>query len=536
MWLSLKLVRILGMEIILDIDVVDFPSGVWSRSRIYPTMMTQSPLGMLEFSCYPMPLLPKKETFHDYFPASHVGEYLEAFAAHRSFQRRTLQERIIFNTPVKHIAKDSGVWNVETSKQSYSCKKLIIATGLTSIPSPLNIPTTEFKSPIIHSRDLAAKTQLLASVNTKHVVVLGGSKSAFDAVQLLQSLGKKVTWIIRCNGQGPSLLSTPDAPWPLSNSHEIIATRLVAKMSPCIFEPLDSWTRFFHSNRLGIWLVDMVYWGVDTMWRKAAKYDRDENMKQLTPARPVFWSSDGIAVWNSPNLFNTVSNATILRDNVRSLQGHSVTLDSGHLVDCDVMITAIGWSNCYPFFNTPQAEHLGLPLLPAEANEQAALTWEALINIADEKVVDTFPRLSNVPTYPDHTPKSTPSRLYRSMVPVSSDDDHSIAFVGAIGTTQSFTVAEVQALWAAAYLGGKLQLPSEEEMKDDIALSTAWRRRRYLGDGYTFIFDQIPYTSMLLRDLGVNDLRKGGGWKEMLSPYAVRDYRGVLDEWRSGNP
>lgn len=38
---------------------------------------------------------------------------------------------------------------------------------------------------------------------------------------------------------------------------------------------------------------------------------------------------------------------------------------------------------------------------------------------------------------------------------------------------------------------------------------------------------------MLLRDLGLNDMRKGGGWKELLVPYTSADYRGILEEWKA---
>jgi len=479
------------MRIGCRLNKADPYRGVWSKSRIYSTMMTQSPLGMLEFSNYPMPLLPKSETFYDLFRGSHVGDYLEAFASHKTFGGKTVRDRIVFNAPVEKISKDRHVWEIQTPGESYSCQKLIVATGLTSTPTPIGISTQDFKPPVIHSLHLAAKTSLLASPEIKNVVVLGGAKSSFDAIQLLQSLGKSVTWIIRTNGQGPALLATPDAPWPLSNSHEIISTRLIAKMSPCIFEPLDAWTRFFHSNRLGIKLVDMMYAGINWMWRTAAGYNRSENMKMLIPDRPVYWSSDGIAVWNSPGMWDTVSKATILRDVVESFEGTDVLLKSGKRITCDAVVSATGWSNRYSFFEDQLAEELGLPMLPAEANGTTVSEWERRIKIADKMVVNTFPRLGNVPSYPDHVPKSTPSRLYRAIVPIEGDPDHSIAFLGGVGTTQSFSVAEVQALFAAAYLSNKLPLPSAEEMKSEVALATAWRRRRYLGDGYTFIFEQL---------------------------------------------
>lgn len=38
---------------------------------------------------------------------------------------------------------------------------------------------------------------------------------------------------------------------------------------------------------------------------------------------------------------------------------------------------------------------------------------------------------------------------------------------------------------------------------------------------------------MLLRDLGLNDLRKGGTWwKEMFTPHRPSDYKGIVEEWK----
>ncbi|KAH7333366.1 hypothetical protein BKA65DRAFT_43331 [Rhexocercosporidium sp. MPI-PUGE-AT-0058] len=510
--------------------------GVWSKSRVYPTMMTQTPADMLGYSCYPMPTPPKEESFYDLFPGHHVTAYLEAFSLHKIFAGKTIKDRVNFDSPVSNITKEKDLWNVETrTGKIFICKKLIIATGLTSMPNIPSIPIKDFTPPIIHTRDLAANTALLSSPDIKSVLVVGGSKSAFDTVVLLSSLKKPVTWAIRTTGQGPSQPANPDAPWPLSNSHEIISMRLVSKMSPCIFEPLDVFTRFFHCNSIGIKIVDAIWRSIDGMWRKTAGYERSLSMQNLKPDRPVFWSSDGAAVYNKKGLWDIVSKADVMRDHVVSMEGKEVSMKSGKRVACDAVVMATGWLNGYPFFKDDLAKKLGLPTLPANADVEDIEDWESRISQADKIVTDTFPRLKVQPKYPDHAPKFTPSRLHRFIAPVLDSEDRSIAFLGTIGTTQSFLVAEVQALWAAAYLGGDLSLPDEEAMRDDVALATAWRRRRYLGDGYTFIFEQLPYMSMLLRDLGLNDLRKGGGWREILSPYKSADFRGILDEWKSKN-
>lgn len=245
-------------------------------------------------------------------------------------------------------------------------------------------------------------------------------------------------------------------------------------------------------------MVDAMWAAIDGMWRKTAGYERSESMQNLKPDRPVFWFSDGAAVYNKEGLWDIVAKADVLRDDVVSMEGKEVLLKSGKRVECDAVITATGWSNVYPFFKDGLATRLGLPVLPENADVKDVDTWEARISQADKIVTDTFPRLKLQPKFPDHAQKATPGRLYRYIAPVADSEDRSIAFLGTTGTTQSFLVAEVQALWATAYLSGGLPLPSEEKMRDEIALATAWRRRRYLGDGCTILFEQLPVSCFRL--------------------------------------
>lgn len=281
-------------------------------------------------------------------------------------------------------------------------------------------------------------------------------------------------------------------------------------------------------------MVDAVWGFLDWMWRRVARFDRDENMKGLKPGRSVFLSADSLAVSNAEGLWDNMAKATILRDEVERAERNELILKSGKRVSCDAIVAATGWSNIYPMLDEELAMELGLPMLPSKAQNDGkeADAWEGLFAEADKKVVETFPRLANLPSYPHPEPKSTPSKLFRSIIPVKGDMEHSIAFVGAIGSAQSLNIAEIQALWAAAYLNDKLALPSEEKMREDVALAIAWRRRRYLEDGYNAVFEHVQYMSMLVRDLGLNDERKGGGWRELLSPYASADWRGILEEWR----
>jgi pyridine nucleotide-disulfide oxidoreductase len=430
-------------------------------------------------------------TFHGFYEAQHVFRYLDDFAQKKEFAGKTIKERIIFGATVKTIKKEDHQWMVQVDEaQKFHCRKLIMATGLTSTPKVPNFSTNGSPQLILHSKQLAQEFQLVSSPKLNHFVVLGGGKSAFDAVQMLCKLEKSVTWVIRTDGTGPAHLATPNAPALLKNSHEIISLRFVAKMSPCIFEPLDGWTRFFHQTKAGSWFTSLIWSLTQSIWHRDANYSKNSNLSKLKPDRPVFWSSDNIAVSNSPLLWDTVSKATIYRDSIGRLEESTVVLKSGLRLKCDALICCTGWNPCYPMFSHSQALGLGLPLPLGSISPVEPDDWVEKLATADEKVVKDFPSLANSPKYPVPSPSTVMSRLYRGMIPITGND-RSIVFLGQVGTTQSMTIAEIQSLWAVAHLTGKLDLPTEPEMADQVALATAWRRRRYLSDGNTFIFEQI---------------------------------------------
>jgi dimethylaniline monooxygenase (N-oxide forming) len=514
--------------------------GAWSKDRVYPTMMTQTPVGMLEFSHYPMNR--PTETFYDLCSGDHVYRYLDDFSQSTKFAGLTVRDRIHFNTRATSIEKSDQGWFVRTSTgEEVHGHKLVIATGPTSQPQmPSFCKRVDNKIPLLHSRDLGRSSALLASSETRNFIVVGGSKSAFDAVYLLSKSGKSVSWVIRQGGHGPGLLAGADGGGLFENSHEIISLKFIAKMSPCVFEPDDWWLRFFHQSGLGKWLVKNIWSLVDGMWRAAAGYGkRGPSFSKLTPDRSAYWCSDNIGVQNTADLWDVVSQATIYRDEVEEISkdGIAVLSSTGEKIKCDALVVCTGWDVTYPMFTPETAFELGLPIAKSNVPSENAERWNDLYNEADTKILTRFPSLAHPPT-PHSTKSSTfPNRLYRSLVPPSDVSDRSIVFLGQVGSTQSFLVAEIQSLWAVAYLSNEFphpKIPSLAAMEEEVALRTAWRRRRYLSDGNSMIYDQIAYQSLLLRDLGINDLRKGGGWKELLRPYSPKDYRGVIDELLRG--
>ena len=467
--------------------------GVWSRDRIYPTMMTQTPFGMLEYGCYPMSS--PRQSFHDLFPGDHVCQYLEEFAQSVEFEGRTLKERIHFESRVVQIRKTGNQWTVRTSESLQArSPKLIVATGPTSAPNIPQCLREKTTVPVFHSKDLGSNAALLTSATVQDVAVIGGSKSAFDAVYLLAKANKNVSWIIRPGGQGPGWLAPPEGAAGFANAHEMISLKLIAKTSPCIFDPVYGLMRFFHQSRVGRWAVRAIWKRVEAMWCTKARYQRDENFAQLKPDRPAYWASD-VASQNTPDTWDVISKATVLRDEAVKIEEGSLILTCGKNVVCDAVVACTGWDHSYPMFTMEDAIELGLPISMRHMPPPTEKHWDTLISTADNTIIQRFPALAETDISPENKTATSPNHLYRAIAPLK-DSDRSIAILGQIGTSQSFIVAEIQSLWAVAYLTGQLGIPSFSAMEEDVAMRIAWRRRRYLGDGHTMPFDQIAVSDI----------------------------------------
>lgn len=144
------------------------------------------------------------------------GEHISADIMHRYYkhyaQKWDILRRIDFDTQVLDISRldDKGGWNVKvlrpSGEQDMRTKKLIIATGVTNAP---HIPTIagsdQFDCPIVHTAELGKKSGLIVKAQAiNSVTVVGGGKSAYDAVYLAASAGREVEWIVRKSGKGPA--------------------------------------------------------------------------------------------------------------------------------------------------------------------------------------------------------------------------------------------------------------------------------------------------------------------------------------------
>ena len=228
---------------------------------------------------------------------------------------------------------------------SIFCDKLILATGLTSVPNIPKIKSIkreESAAPIIHAKDIGAWSRRHLGYrplpseraldmkeasqeehfyshgpNLRSVAIYGGAKSSFDLVHLFATIHEnypslrlsstpdypvQVHWIIRDKGSGPAWMVPPSSSLPngeIVASDKAASTRFLHHLSPCSYEkPFrlsreagrlqieGSWlARLFHGNPVGRWLTRWFWNSVDRRLEEFAQYETDSKLRQLHPEK-----------------------------------------------------------------------------------------------------------------------------------------------------------------------------------------------------------------------------------------------------------
>jgi hypothetical protein len=110
-----------------------------------------------------------------------------------------------------------------------------------------------------------------------------------------------------------------------------------------------------------------------------------------------------------------------------------------------------------------------------------------------------------------------------------------LAFVGFNHGFLHVPAVEIGTLWLCAHLVGELELPSVEQMEQDIAQIQQWKNAHIhfepmRGCGVNVRYQQ--YIDILLRDLEVSPYRKMPNvFAEIFDTYNCSDYKNVLEEY-----
>jgi len=190
------------------------------------------------------------------------------------------------------------------------------------------------------------------------------------------------------------------------------------------------------------------------------------------------------------------------RKEIQTFSGSNAIFTDGSYLEADIVILSTGWKTKHSIFSDKDCLAYGLPSFRKD-DIQTQLEWRRLDNYADDQVDSLLPFLKDTPSIPnkDSTENgATPYRLYRHIIPATAaGQDRSIAFIGMLRTTGAPLVFEAQALWACAYLADKINIPPRNEMEEEVALTNAWIKKRYIcGHKVPFaLFDFMAVSIMV---------------------------------------
>ncbi|KAL4793162.1 hypothetical protein BDV19DRAFT_380292 [Aspergillus venezuelensis] len=583
---------------VLIIDSASDIGGTWASERLYPNLLSQNSYGHYEFSDLSLrEAVPddeydcgEREDEKIFIPGWKINRYLHVWS-----EKWDLSRRIRLNWEVTRISRlPSKEWKLEILKtrsstlRTVTCDKLILATGLTSDPNFPKIPRAgDHPIPEIHAKDLGQycrdtlgylpipqKKRVQEKKEQLHppksVAVYGGAKSAFDFIHLFGSLHCnsesfnvgvrpkdpiQVHWIIREDGHGPAWMTRPTAQLgrKMVPSDQAVCTRVVGLMSICVNEiPKQiswpsiysiphlkgSWRRrVLHGNPLGRALIRHLWKGVDADIHDFAQYDSQPKMGKLRPSKSVIECTSPGGIANHSDLWETIRspNVHIHRSSIAHISSESenarLKLANGTRIEVDLVLHATGWKSSCPIpFEPPELfDQLGLPF----SDSKAGYAWEAREQEAESRLRSNFDQ-----NLFKHATEPAPSayRLFRRLASPSlvAEGDRSFAVMGAVYIGAVGVVAEVQALWMAAFITGAFDetqdspLAEMENVYESVAEDVMWSRLTGVG----LNVDTLPYNDQLMQDLGLNPYRAGGWWwKELMAVYGPRSYAGIVEEW-----
>ncbi|MFI9511193.1 flavin-containing monooxygenase [Nocardia sp. NPDC052566] len=396
--------------------------GVWSATRRYPGLRTQNSKFTYHFSDHPMPA-----DYPRYPDGAQMQAYLEGYARKFGLSNRLrLGTEVVAADPV-----DSG-WLLEvrdhTGVHRTSCDHLIIANGVFSDPV----------LPDYHGADwfranggrLCAASQFgdVESALGKHVVVVGYGKSACDIAEAVSHVAASTTVVAR-----RLLWKMPRKLARGADYERLMLTRLgeahFRYLNPGRFERfLHGAGRSFRDSNLDV-IQEMSTKQMRLRELGLVPEGRFEDIAESTVSLTTEGFYEQVAMGRI-----TVQRDTTITEMRPGPTGPAVQLANGQLVPADIVVCATGFHQRVPFL-TPYVQR----------------------QLTDDN--GNF-------------------RLHRQILPVGVPN---LTFAGYNSSVISALNAEVAAHWTAALLRGRIALPPEQTLIDDIDRRLHWMEERTRG-------------------------------------------------------
>jgi len=402
--------RVLGFERSRDFG------GVWELSRSYPDVQTQSPKDLYCFTDHPMP-----DDYPEWPKGPQVHAYLHSYA-----NKHNLARLFRLNTSVSKMERrpdGKPGWQLWLVAGSHTWQEDVdfvsVCTGQFSDKNIITHPgQDEFVNAggaVMHSSEYTDP----ALCNGKHVVVLGGSKSATDiAVNAANNGAASVTLVYQKN-----VWRVPYFVAGINFKH-LLYMRAQEQQ-------FNSWGRSPIKRAIAA-ITKPLVWANFRALETLLKFQLGLKKHNMVPTTPIEKEISCSAPIVTPGLFDALNEGKIktVLGTMDRYEGRRLHLTNGDIVDCDVAILAVGWK-------------LGVPYLPQDFQEKL---------IEDDGQYRVY-RLSVNPDLPD------------------------MGFVGFNSSFCTMLSAEMIANWLVRYADGMLEnQPSDDEMNANIDLMLDWRR------------------------------------------------------------
>ncbi|MFL6125892.1 flavin-containing monooxygenase [Actinophytocola sp.] len=385
--------------------------GVWSGTRRYPGLTTQSPKAQYSLSDFPMP-----KDFPEWPTGAQVQDYLLAYATEFGVDRvLRLGTEVTAATPTS-----DGGWAVEAAGTTERFDRLVVANGVFCEPAVPSYPgLAEFTAA---GGRLCAGTEFhnAGEARGRHVLVVGYGKSACDVTVPVSAVAASTDVIAR-----QALWKVPRKVGGFLNFKMLLLTR----MGEALFRYLRprGFERFLHGpgNRLrrdminSIGAVSVRQFGLRRLGLVPAGRMEDIVRGAIGLATEGFF--EGVAA-GSITVHRDTTITRLLADGRPYAE-----LSDGSRLPADLVVCATGFTQ-------------GVPFLSAEVQER----------LLDER--GNF-------------------LLYRQIRPVGVPG---LYFNGYNSSFFSPLNAEMAAVWIAADLAGALPLPDEDTMRQAVVAQLAF--------------------------------------------------------------
>jgi hypothetical protein len=460
-----KVLKQAGHEVVVYDKAPDV-GGVWSRTRRYPGLTTQSPKAQYSLSDFPMP-----RDYPEWPTGAQVQAYLAGYAS-----RFGLDPDLRLATEVTSaVPGPAGGWTV-TAGPAESFDKLVVANGVFCEPAVPRYPgLAEFTA--AGGRVLAG-TELhdAEQASGKHVLVVGYGKSACDVTVPVSEVAATTDVIAR-----HLLWKVPRRINGVVNFKMLLLTR----MGEALFRYLRprGVEKFLHGPARGL-RAKMI----NSIGTASVRQFRLRPLRLVPPGQmedivrgAIGLATEGFFEGVEAGRIAVHANRTIARLLADGGQ-RMAELDDGTRLPADLIVCATGFTQ-------------GVPFLPAEVTGR----------VLDER--GNF-------------------LLYRQIRPV---DVPGLYFNGYNSSFFSPLNAEMAALWIAADLAGAVPLPEPDQAHRQVAEQLAFMddaTDTHHCHGGKIIPFSLHNVDEVLGDLGVNISAAVRAW-HWLMPVDPAAYRRI---------